>query len=142
MRKCKEKTLHSIARARKGNYDFVPKFQPPPRININHDIVRQMLQNAQKQMWGDMEDYLKNIINSPSTINRIMKYYYTGRMDNPDGKEYIVFVRNYDEKVTIVREFDIYDYVSNLKPEQVIEFMREYVFSCEIQDILKPPIHK
>ena len=120
MRKCNEKTLHSIARARKGDYDFVPKFQPPPRINGIHDIVRPIVQDAQRKMYKDMNDYMENIFNAPSTINRIMKYYHRANIIG-DDKEYIGFVNSDNNIVEIVQEYDIDKYVHAEEIRQRIE---------------------
>ena len=53
-------------------------------------------------LWilGDMEKYLENIQNSPSTINRLIGYYHYARNPDEPLKEYLVFA--YNGKVTIM----------------------------------------
>ena len=53
----------------------------------------------------DMERYLENIVNSPSTINRLIGYYHYARNPDEPLKEYLVFA--YNEKVTIIKEYDL-----------------------------------
>lgn len=53
----------------------------------------------------DMERYLKNIVNSPSTINRLIGYYHYARNPDEPLKEYLVFA--YNGKVTIIKEYDL-----------------------------------
>lgn len=58
-------------------------------------------------LWilGDMEKYLENIQNSPSTINRLIGYYHYARNPDEPLKEYLVFA--YNGKVTIIKEYDL-----------------------------------
>ena len=113
-----EKTLHSITREKKGNYTFAPIFKPQPQINSIHDIVRPIVQDAQKRMYKDMNSYMENILNSPSTINRIIKYYHHVRKIDSD-KEYIGFVNS--DIIEIVREYDLEEYIHKEETMQMIQ---------------------
>lgn len=42
-------------------------------------------------LYSAMNDYLENIFNAPSTINRIMRYYAIGIDDNKPLERYIMF---------------------------------------------------
>lgn len=53
----------------------------------------------------DMEKYLENIQNSPSTINRLIGYYHYARNPDEPLKVYLVFV--YNGKVRIIKEYDL-----------------------------------
>lgn len=141
MRKCNEKTLHSIARARKGNYDFVPIFKPPSKIGI-HDIVRPIIRDAQKRMYTDMNDYMENIFNAPSTINRIMKYYHRANIIG-DDKEYIGFVNSDNNIVEIVQEYDLDEYIHAEEIQQKIQLWIDYSIRGSFNDlVIMPPIPK
>lgn len=52
-------------------------------------------------LFRKMEEYLLNILNAPSTINRIIKYYSVGYNPDEPNKHFILF--NY----TIVNEYKL-----------------------------------
>lgn len=57
----------------------------------NYEIVINTLDRMFKTVYSAMNDYLENIFNAPSTINRIMKYYAIGIDDNKPLERYIMF---------------------------------------------------
>ena len=59
-----------------------------------------IINNALKKIYKAINDYLENIINAPSTINRIIRYYAVGLTDDPN-KRYILF------DGVIVREYEL-----------------------------------
>lgn len=67
----------------------------------NYDVVIETVNRILSELYEEMEKYLENIFNAPSTINRIMRYYAIGFNDNEPNKRYIMFGG------TIVREYEI-----------------------------------
>ena len=68
----------------------------------NYDVINETICKTIRAIYADMNDYLKNILDSPSTINRIFRYYSVGYPEDLSVPErYIVF----DE--TIVRRYVI-----------------------------------
>ena len=61
----------------------------------------QIIQEAITEVYKQIEEYLFNVFNSPSTINRIMRYYAIGFDSTVTNKRYIMFGG------TIVKEFEI-----------------------------------
>lgn len=61
------------------------------RMTENYDIVINTLDRMFKTVYSAMNDYIENIFNAPSTINRIMKYYAIGIDDNKPLERYIMF---------------------------------------------------
>ena len=57
----------------------------------NHDIIINTIDKMFKTLYSAMNDYLENIFNAPSTINRIMKYYAIGIDDSKPLERYIMF---------------------------------------------------
>ena len=110
MREYEEKSLLSIARQTKRKYNFAPIFKPQSQINGIHDIVRPIIMDAKKRMYKDMNEYMENIFNAPSTINRIMRYYHQCNIMG-DDKEYIGFVNGDNNIVEIIREYDLDKYI-------------------------------
>ena len=117
--------LEKIAREKKGNYTFAPIFKPQPQINGIHDIVRPIIQDAQKRMYKDMNNYMENILNSPSTINRIIQYYHHAKKIDSD-KEYIGFVNGDNNIIEIVREYDLDEYIHN---EEIMQRIQVWIDS-------------
>lgn len=68
----------------------------------NYEIIEEIIRNTLSEMYKEMNEYFENIINSPSTINRIFKYYAIGLPSDPTIHErYIMFGG------TIVRKYVI-----------------------------------
>lgn len=58
----------------------------------NYDKVINAIDNIFRKLYTEMNEYMENIINSPSTINRIFKYYAMGIPSDPTVHErYIMF---------------------------------------------------
>lgn len=58
----------------------------------NFDTIIEIYNQTMGKIYKAMNDYLENIFNSPSTINRIMKYYVVGFPADPSVHErYIMF---------------------------------------------------
>ena len=57
----------------------------------NYDIIINSIDKMFKTLYSAMNDYLENIFNTPSTINRIMKYYAIGIDDSKPLERYIMF---------------------------------------------------
>lgn len=57
----------------------------------NYEVIMNGLDKMFKTLYSAMNDYLENIFNAPSTINRIMKYYAIGIDDNKPLERYIMF---------------------------------------------------
>ena len=68
----------------------------------NYEVIEEIIQDTLSKMYKEMNEYFENIINSPSTINRISKYYAIGLPSDPTIHErYIMFGG------TIVRKYVI-----------------------------------
>ena len=57
----------------------------------NYDIVVKTLNILFTILYSTMNDYLENIFNAPSTINRIMKYYAIGFNVDKPLERYVMF---------------------------------------------------
>lgn len=57
----------------------------------NYKIVKNTIDKILRTWYSAMNDYLENIFNAPSTINRIMKYYTIGINDDKPLERYIMF---------------------------------------------------
>ena len=76
----------------------------PPRCGKT--ITMQMIEKVDKilrDFYAIIEEYLQNIFNAPSTINRIIKYYAIGFDADNYNKRYIMFggmiIREYELEV-------------------------------------------
>ena len=67
----------------------------------NYDVVIETVNRILSELYEEMEKYLENIFNAPSTINRIMRYYAIGFQDGEPNKRFIMFGG------TVVREYEI-----------------------------------
>lgn len=65
----------------------------------NYEKLFKTLSKAISELYYQLNDYLENIFNSPSTINKIMKYYAIGFDPTETNKRYIMFGG------TVVREY-------------------------------------
>lgn len=61
------------------------------RMTENYEVIMNRIDKMFKTLYSAMNDYLENIFNAPSTINRIMKYYAIGIDDNKPLERYIMF---------------------------------------------------
>lgn len=57
----------------------------------NYEVIMNTLDKMFTTVYSAMNDYLENIFNAPSTINRIMRYYAIGIDDNKPLERYIMF---------------------------------------------------
>lgn len=57
----------------------------------NYEVVINTIDRMFKTLYSAMNDYFENIFNSPSTINRIMKYYAIGIDNDKPLERYIMF---------------------------------------------------
>ena len=68
----------------------------------NYEVIIETINNIFRTIYKEMNDYLENIINSPSTINRIVKYYAIGLPSDPTiHKRWIMFGG------TCIREYEL-----------------------------------
>lgn len=61
----------------------------------------QIIKDAIMEVYQQIEEYLLNIFNSPSTINRLLPYYAIGFDPTETNKKYIMF------NGVIVKEFEV-----------------------------------
>lgn len=61
------------------------------RMTENYEVIMNGIDKMFKTAYSAMNDYLENIFNAPSTINRIMRYYAIGIDDNKPLERYIMF---------------------------------------------------
>lgn len=57
----------------------------------NYEVIVNTLDKIFTRLYSAMYDYLENIFNAPSTINRIMKYYAIGINNDKPLERYIMF---------------------------------------------------
>ena len=90
------------------------------KVGTATDITMEtIIQNSLMEIYSKMEHYFENIMNAPSTINRILPYYgYGFNLDDPT-KRYIIF------NGKIIREYiltfpkkDVNDWISK---EMIVE---------------------
>ena len=67
----------------------------------NYKIIKETVQKMIKKLYKAINDYLENIFHSPSTINRLIKYYQVGYCPSEPNKRYIYF------NGKCIREFEI-----------------------------------
>ncbi|WP_296885090.1 hypothetical protein [uncultured Methanobrevibacter sp.] len=61
------------------------------KVGTVTDTIESIIQNELMHVYSTINDYFENIMNSPSTINRILPYYgYGVNIDDPN-KRYIIF---------------------------------------------------
>lgn len=70
-------------------------------MNENYKKIIETIDKIIKEFYSQIEKYLQNIFNAPSTINRIIKYYAIGfPSDYTSNKRYIMFggmiIREYE----------------------------------------------
>lgn len=58
-------------------------------------------ENIIKKLYSAINNYLQNILNAPSTINRVLKYYGIGFNPSEPNKRYIYF------NGEVVKEFEL-----------------------------------
>ena len=61
----------------------------------------QIIKDAIMEVYQQIEEYLLNIFNSPSTINRLLPYYSIGFDSTETNKKYIMF------NGVIVKKFEV-----------------------------------
>ena len=67
----------------------------------NYDIIIKTIDDFYRQFYAVIEEYFENIMNAPSTINRIIRYYALGFVDGVYDSRYILF------QDIIIREYKI-----------------------------------
>lgn len=74
----------------------------------NYSVVIQTINELYKKFYQVIEEYFENIFNAPSTVNRIIKYYALGFVDDDFYNRYIMFggqiVRTYSLDVPEFKE--------------------------------------
>lgn len=60
-------------------------------MSENYEVIMNSIDKIFKTVYSAMNDYLENIFNAPSTINRIMRYYAIGIDDSKPLERYIMF---------------------------------------------------
>ena len=78
-------------------------------MSDNYDVVRQTIDDVLSRIYKEMNDYFDYVLNLPSTINRVCRYYAIGLPSDPTVNErYIMFggtvVRTYE---IVLSELDI-----------------------------------
>ena len=58
----------------------------------NYDYIIETINNIIKKLYSLIEEYLQNIFNAPSTINRVLKYYAIGLNPSEPNKRYVYFM--------------------------------------------------
>ena len=76
----------------------------------NYDYIIETINNIIKKLYSLVEEYLQNIFNAPSTINRVLRYYGIGFNPSEPNKRYIFF------KGMVVKELELilpkYDFLT------------------------------
>ena len=58
----------------------------------NYDYIIETINNIIKKLYSLVEEYLQNIFNAPSTINRVLRYYGIGFNPSEPNKRYVYFM--------------------------------------------------
>ena len=78
------------------------------REMIENHLMEAIFGRHFQRIYSDMNEYMENIFNSPSTVNRLLPYYIFGIDISKPNKRYIMFngkiVREYDLGEVIVNE--------------------------------------
>lgn len=76
----------------------------------NYDYIIETINNIIKKLYSLIEEYLQNIFNAPSTVNRVLKYYGVGFNPSEPNKRYVFF------KGMVVKELELilpkYDFLT------------------------------
>lgn len=76
----------------------------------NYDYIIETINNIIKKLYSLVEEYLQNIFNAASTINRVLRYYGVGFNPSEPNKRYIFF------KGMVVKELELilpkYDFLT------------------------------
>ena len=76
----------------------------------NYDYIIETINNIIKKLYSLIEEYLQNIFNAPSTVNRVLRYYGVGFNPSEPNKRYIFF------KGMVVKELELilpkYDFLT------------------------------
>lgn len=67
----------------------------------NYDYIIEKINNIIKELYSLVEEYLENIFNAPSTVNRVLRYYAVGFNPSVPNKRYIFF------NGEMVKEFEL-----------------------------------
>lgn len=80
--------------------------------------IKPIIQNNLMKVYSTINDYFENIMNAPSTINRILPYYgYAVNVDDPT-KRYIVFNGEIIREYTLSFPKKRYDWVIDMSEIQ------------------------
>lgn len=69
--------------------------------NNNYNVIVETIDNILYELYSEMEKYMENIFNAPSTINKILTYYALGFNPAEPTKRFIMFGGK------IIREYEI-----------------------------------
>lgn len=58
----------------------------------NYDYIIETINNIIKKLYSLIEEYLQNIFNAPSTVNRVLTYYAIGLNPSKPNKRYVYFM--------------------------------------------------
>lgn len=73
----------------------------------NYDLLIEKINKIFKIRNSLLNDYVENILNSPSTINKLIKYYHLTYYEDDPYKVSITFLREISTNdFTIVKTFD------------------------------------
>lgn len=95
----------------------------------NYQVVSDFINRILTKRYQLIENYLENILNSPSTINRIIKYYRVGYSEDY-SKMYLLF------RDTIIRKYGIS--LNDYHREQQLELWIEMSLHIHCEPVMPP----
>ena len=68
-----------------------------------YEVIVHRINEVLRKLYSEIEDYFENILNAPSTINRIIRYYSVGFQEGKYDSRFILFnnivIREYEVKL-------------------------------------------
>lgn len=75
-------------------------------MNENYTAISDIIDRMLKTLYFALNMYFEYIFNSPSTINRIIKYYTLGSNEDDPTKKFIIFDNQIIREYSLVMKYD------------------------------------
>ena len=105
-------------------------------MNENYTPIRELTDKLLLEFYQQIEKDLEEIVNAPSTINSIIKYYKLVKYPS-DPDQYLVFIYNKDGDFTPVRRYSVDDYLEYIEIMEKIKHHYEKGLRVNITGVCK-----
>lgn len=89
-------------------------------MNSNYIPIRKLTDELLREYYSEIEKELEEIVNAPSLLARVCKYYHIYQEPIEDSPCYLIFV--YDKTVWFIREWSIDAFIKHIEIKQRMKY--------------------